>query len=162
MSENADPNENFNLFMQTFSTLKEKYLPKRRVKFTKGKHRKNPWLTQGLLNSNNAKDKLYKRLLQTPTDSPDYQQLKTNAKTYKNMIRRTIMHAKGDCYRKIVNQFLDNIRGTWQTINDTLDRKRRSKDFQQKFILANGKIISDHKQIGNAFNNFFISIGEPK
>ena len=94
MSENADPNENFNFFMQTFSTLKEKYLPKRRVKFNKRKHRKNPWLTQGLLNSINAKDKLYKLLLQTPTDSPDYQQLKTNVKTYKNIIRRIIMHAK--------------------------------------------------------------------
>ena len=56
MSENADPNENFNLFMQPFSTLKEKYLPKRRVKFNKRKHCKNPWLTEGLLNSINAKD----------------------------------------------------------------------------------------------------------
>ena len=55
---------------------------------------KNPWSTQGLLNSINAKDKRYKLLLQTPTYSPDYQQLKTNAKTYKNIIRRTIMHAK--------------------------------------------------------------------
>ena len=103
MSENADPNENFNLFMQTFSTLKEKYLPKRRVKFNKRKHRKNQWLTQGFLNSINAKDKLYKLLLQTPSDSPEYQQLKTNVKTYKNIIRRTILHAKGDCYRKTFN-----------------------------------------------------------
>ena len=162
MSENADPNENFNLFMQTFSTLKEKYLPKRRVIFNKRKHSKKPWLTQGLLNSINAKDKLYKRLLQTPTDSPDYQQLKTNVKTYKNIIRRAIMHAKRDYYRKTFNQFSDNIRKTWQTINDTLNRKRRSKDFPQEFILSNGKIISDHKQIANEFNDFFISIGEPK
>ena len=51
MSENADLNENFNLFTQKFSTIKEKYLPKRKVKFNKRKHRKNPWLTQGLLNS---------------------------------------------------------------------------------------------------------------
>ena len=75
-------------FMQTFSTLKEKYLPKRKVKFNKRKHRKNPWLTQGLLKSINAKDKLYKLLLQTFTDSPDYQQLKANVKTYKNIITR--------------------------------------------------------------------------
>ena len=145
MSENVDPNETFNLFMQTFSNLKEKYLPKQRVKFNKRNHRKNPWLTQGLLNSINAKDRLYKLLLQTPSDSPDYQQLKTNVKTYKNIIRRTIMHAKKDYYRKTVNQFSDNIRKTWQTINDALNRKR-SKDFPQEFILANGKIISDHKQ----------------
>ena len=155
MSENADSNENFNLFMQTFSTLKEKYLPKRRVKFNKRKHRKNPWLTQGLLNSINAKDKLYKLLLQTPTDSPNYQQLKTNVKTYRNIIRRTIIHAKRDYYRKTFNQFSDNIRKTWQIINDTLNRKRRSKDFPLEFILSNGKIISDHKQLANELNDFF-------
>ena len=74
MSENADPNENFNFFMQPFSSLTEKYLPKRRTKFNERKQCKNPWLTQGLFNSINAKDKLYKLLLQTPTDSPDYQQ----------------------------------------------------------------------------------------
>ena len=67
------------------------------------------------------------------------------------------MHAKKDYYRKTF-QLSDNIRKTWQTINNALNRKRRSKDF----ILANGKIISDHKQIANAFNNFFISIGEPE
>ena len=63
---------------------------------------------------------------------------------------------------KLFNQFSDNIRKTWQTINDTLNRKRRSKDFPQEFILANGKIISDHKQIANAFKDFFINIGEPE
>ena len=64
------------------------------------------------------------------------------------------MHAKRDYYRKTCNQFSDNIRKTWQTINDALNRKRRSKDFLQEFILANDKIISDHKQIANAFNDF--------
>ena len=72
------------------------------------------------------------------------------------------MHAKRGYYRKTFNQFLDNIRKTWQTINDTLNRKRRVKDFPQEFILSNGKIISDHKQIANEFNDFFISIGEPE
>ena len=69
------------------------------------------------------------------------------------------MHAKRDYYRKTFNQFSDNTR---KTINDTLNRKRRSKDIPQEFILDNGKIISDHKQIANAFNDFFISIGEPE
>ena len=111
------------------------------------------------MNSINAKDTLYKLSLQTPTDSPDYQQLKTNVRTYKNIIRTaTIMHAKRDYYRKTFNLFSDNIRKTWQTINDALNRKRSSKDFPQEFILVNGKIISDHKQIANAFNDFSLPL----
>ena len=50
---------------------------------------------------------------------------------------------------------------TCQIINDTLNRKK-SKDFPQEFILGNDKIISDYKQIANAFNKFFIGIGEPE
>ena len=115
-----------------------------------------------MLNSINTKDKLYILLLQTPTDSPDCQQLKTNVKAYNTIIRRAIMHTKRDCYCKTFNQFSDNIRKTWQTINHTLKRKRISKAFPQEFIVANGKIISDHKHIDNSFNDFIISIGEPE
>ena len=123
-------------FMQTFSTLKEKYLPKRKVKFNKRKHRKNPWLTQGLLKSINAKDKLYKLLLQTFTDSPDYQQLKANVKTYKNIITReqSCMQKEIITVKPLIH-FSDNIKKTWQTINDTLNRKEEVKIFVKSLYL---------------------------
>ena len=55
----------------------------------------------GILNSINSKDKLYKRLVQTPKGSPIYADLLSNFKVYKNIIRRSIMHAKRDYYRNV-------------------------------------------------------------
>ena len=49
---------------------------------------------------------------------------------------------------------------TWQTISETLNRRKGKRDFPQEFKLANGKTISEPKQIANAFNDFFISIGD--
>ena len=49
---------------------------------------------------------------------------------------------------------------TWQTINETLNRTKEKRDFPQELKLANGNIISDPKEIANAFNDFFISIGD--
>ena len=49
---------------------------------------------------------------------------------------------------------------TWQTINETLNRRKQNRDFPKEFKLANGNSISELKQIANVFNDFFISIGD--
>ena len=160
LDEHADPNLNFNRFMEHFMKLKEQHLPKKVIRFDRKKHKINPWLTAGILKSINSKDKLYKTLLQTPKDSQNYPALLSNFKSYKHIIRRSIMHAKRDYYHHVFNRYSTNLQKTWQTINETLIRTKGKRDFPQEFKLANGNIISDPKEIANAFNDFFISIGD--
>ena len=94
LDNNANPNNNFEHFMELFMKLKQQYLPKRVVRFNRKKHKIKPWLTTGILNSINSKDKLYKTLVQTPKDSPIYSDLLSNFKVYKNIIRRSTVPAK--------------------------------------------------------------------
>ena len=157
---NANPNNNFEHFMELFMKLKQQYLPKRVVRFNRKKHKIKPWLTTGILNSINSKDKLYKTLVQTPKDSPIYSDLLSNFKVYKNIIRRSIMHAKRDYYKNVFRMYSSNLKKTWQTINDSLNRRNRRRDFPQEFQLANGTLISEPKHIANAFNDFFINVGD--
>ena len=98
--------------------------------------------------------------MQTSKDSINYPDLLSNFKVYKNIIRRSIMHAKRDYYRNAFNRYSANMKKTWQTISETLNRRKGKRDFPQEFKLANGKTISEPKQIANAFNDFFISIGD--
>ena len=98
--------------------------------------------------------------MQTSKDSINYPDLLSNFKVYKNIIRRSIMHAKRDYYRNAFNRYSTNMNKTWQTISETLNRRKGKRDFPQEFKLANGKTISEPKQIANAFNDFFISIGD--
>ena len=160
LDENADPNLNFDLFMKYFMNLKQECFQRKLVRLDKKKHRINPWLTSGILKSINFKDKLYKTLMQTSKDSTDYPVLLSNFKVYKNIIRRSIMLAKRDYYRNAFNRYSTNMKKTWQTISQTLNRRKRDRDFPQEFKLANGNTISEPKKIANAFNDFFIGIGD--
>ena len=160
VDENADPNSNFECFMKHFMKLKQQCLPKKRVRFNKKKHKVNAWLTPGILKSINSKNLLYKKLMQTPVDSPNYPDLLLNFKSYKNIIRRTIMHAKRTYYKNVFNTYSTNLKKTWQTINESLNRMKKKQDFPQQFKLANGNLISDPKQIADAFNDFFVNIGD--
>ena len=74
----ADPNANFDCFMGLLSQAKQKCMPKQVVKFNKKKHKINPWMTRGILNSLNSKNKLYRTILQTNPNSDIYDTLQTN------------------------------------------------------------------------------------
>ena len=93
--------------------------------------------------------------MQTSKDSTDYPVLLSNFKVYKNIIRRSIMHAK-----HAFNRYSTNMKKTWQTVSETLNRRKWNRDSPQEFKLANGDTISEPKQIANAFNDFFIGIGD--
>ena len=70
------------------------------------------------------------------------------------------MHAKRDYHRHAFNRYSTNLQKTWVTINETLNREKGKRDFPKEFRWTNGNTISEHKEIANAFNAFFISIGD--
>ena len=58
----ANPQENYDIFIKLVTSAKNKHLPKKIVRFNKKKHKKATWLTNGILKSINIKDKMYKIL----------------------------------------------------------------------------------------------------
>ena len=95
----------------------------------------------------------------TSKESPNYSEIHRNFKTYKNIIRRSIMLAKRDYNIKTFSKYSKILRMTWNAINETLNRHKSKRRFPAEFKLANGKTISDHKVIADAFNNYCIGIG---
>ena len=51
----ANPNKNYEIFLQNLSDVKQRILPKKQVKFNKRKHRKSPWITREIIKSINEK-----------------------------------------------------------------------------------------------------------
>ena len=130
---NADPNDNLKQFIDIFTNLKNEYLPKRKVKLNKRKHQVQPWMTKAILNSINSRDKIYKTLMLTPKESPNYSEIHRNFKTYKNIIRRSIMLAKRDYYIKTFSKYSKNLRMNWNAINETLNRHKSKRKFPAEF-----------------------------
>ena len=80
----GDTNANYELFNSLLNTAREKHLPKKRIKYQKKLHKKSIWITNGILNSINKKDKLYKTLIQTDTNNIVlYERLKNEFKEYR-------------------------------------------------------------------------------
>ena len=57
------------------------------------------------------------------------------------------------------NRCSANLENTWQTINESLNRRKRKHEFPQEFKLANDNLISDPKQIADVFNDYFGDTG---
>ena len=57
----TNPSKNYDTFINILTNIKQRVLPKTRVKFNKKKHKKSQWMSRGILNSINSKDKLYKK-----------------------------------------------------------------------------------------------------
>ena len=155
----ADPNTNFENFMNVLSQAKQKCMPKKLVKFDKKKHKQSPWMTNGILNSINSKNKMYRNLLQTDPNSDRYNTLKVNYKTYKNIIRRSIMLAKRQYYHTTFSRYSSNLKKTWRTINDILNRGKGKNNLPLTFKSKSGDLISGELEIANEFNDFFVNIG---
>ena len=58
----TNPNDNYEIFMKHFQMTKNKHLPMKSVRYQKRKIKKFKWMTTGILNSINTKDRLYETL----------------------------------------------------------------------------------------------------
>ena len=68
----SSPHGNYDIFMKLIQDAKNLQFPKKTVKFNKKKHKNSKWMTYGILNSINKKNRLYKLLLKTDVNSDKY------------------------------------------------------------------------------------------
>ena len=125
------------------------------VKLNKYKHKRSSWITQGLLKSIRYRDQLYKKLKLTNPNSPNYDTIKINLKTY-NLILKQNIH----CAKQIYYHFRNDIRNTCKTINEILTNNQTEHKLPTVFFKENGTDITDNINITNKFNTFFINVGQ--
>ena len=154
----GDPNINYRLLENIIQQSYEKHIPVKIVKYNKHKHKRNNWITKGIILSISFRDKLYKRLVKTPSTLPLYHTLKNNLKTYNKILKKLIREAKKTYYSACFNKFKNNINKTWCTIKEVLGKNNYHDSFP-KYFQVNGSHICDTMEIANKFNEFFINIG---
>ena len=107
-----DPNLNYNTLNDILTTSIKKHFPTKLVKYQKHKHKKSKWITTGIINSIKFRDKLYKRLRNTPITDELYETLKTNLHTYNRILKKMIRDAKTSYYHSIFNKHKNDIKKT--------------------------------------------------
>ena len=154
---NDSPEDNYNKFASLLNHAREKHLPIKLVKYNKKRHKKSCWMTNGILESINTKDKLYKIFIQADKTNVDrFNTLKSDYQAYRARLRKTIREAKRMFYARTFLMYKNDMKKTWGVISDTLKRNRKSKS-QAEFIYEN-HVICDTDEIANHFNDYFINI----
>ena len=149
----ANPNENYNIFDKIITDAKAKYLSPKTVRFKKYKHKISPWMNHDILRSIKDRDDLYKTVLSTPPEDPNYDSLKENLQNLKSSLKKKIRCAKAKYYADVFKKNKSNIRHTWGAIKEILGKFKNKHDFPDYFTL-DGKLISEPQLIANCFNRF--------
>ena len=130
----TDPNVTYNLLEKTILSAKEKHLKPVKTKLNHYKHKKNPWISMGIINSQET------------------------LKNYNCILPRNINATKKNYYESKFNRYVSNIKQTWTTIKELLNKCNNKKVFPSYFII-NGDKIDNKEDIANNFNSFFQNIG---
>ena len=98
---NDSPEDNYNKFAFLLNRAREKHLPIKLVKYNKKRHNKYCWMTNGILESINTKDKLYKISIQADKTNVDrFNTLKSDYQSYRARLRKRIGKAKRMFYAR--------------------------------------------------------------
>lgn len=158
LSHDRDINTNYKILNDIIEKGLNKYIPVKYVKFKKHKHKKSKWITKGLIRSIAFRDKLYQKTKSTPISSPLYNQLKENLQSYNKMLRKLIQSAKSDYYSSRFSQYKSDMKNTWVTIKEIINKCEDKRNFPEYFIVQEKKIL-DQQDIVNNFNSYFAKIG---
>ena len=154
-----NPNNTYDIIESEILKAKAEFLPTKRVKFNKYKHRKNNWITSALIKSIHHRDKLYHKLKTTSKSNENYSTRKFEYSEYNKFLNKLIKEAKTNYYNNEFSKYHNDIKKTWKTINSILNRDRKTSNFPS-YIKFEGKKIIDNQEIVNSFNNYFANVGK--
>ncbi len=143
-----DVNMAYNEFWNVYKNCHDASFPLKRKRFNKNIHKKNPFMTLGLLTSRNSKNKLHKISIAEPTGAniQKYKQLKS-------LYSRVLRGAKKLYFTSKLAENAKNQKKTWETLNKILG-KAKQKESLNKINIEN-VCESDPLKIADHFNGFF-------
>ena len=95
----------------------------------------------------------------TPVTHINYENIKQRFKSYEKIVKKDIKEAKQRYFNQIFTAYKSDMKKTWKTINETLNRSKRGSNVTSIFY-HNGFTLSNAKDIANAFNVYFANIGK--
>ena len=149
-----DANSAYDTFLQLYLEAYEQAFPLKIIKSSSNSHKREPWVTSGLLTSSRHKSRLYRKQASYPTTENINKYKKYNS--IFNKLKRVLkkMH-----FNRILELARSDIKKTWSILNSVVGKKSDVKKFPS-FFKINGVPVSDKNTIANELNTYFSSIGK--
>jgi len=147
------PDEAIEKFFGLFFPLYENFFSPKKSRFNKNIHRKEKWITGGLLISRLTKNNLMKKSVLDPSAINI-----STFKTYRNIFNKMLRASKKLYFTQELEANVNNLKKTWSLLNEALCKKKSNKSCVS--LTINGNAITDPKLIADRFNHFFTSVAE--
>ena len=157
VTNKTDANKAYECFLNEYKSLMDEHLPIVTKRFNKNKHKKEPWITQGILRSLRTKEKLYNDMINS-VNKPSHNNKTDKYKEFLKVYKQTLRMAKKLYWSKVFEATRNDMKQTWHNINYLLNKKKCKKDLPNK-ILVNGIEVTDETEIANTFNHHYVEIG---
>ena len=154
----GDPELNYRKIEAIITSANQNNFPVKKVRFNRHRHKVQPWMTEILLLNIKKKDEIYVQMLKSKPNSVEKLELKSKLKAYDRDIDGWILDAKKAYFSEEFSTHVHDIKKTWDTIKTAINRHRPKSKYPDCFNV-NGKSINENRDIANAFNHFFTSIG---
>ena len=152
-NEQENPQLAYDKFHNIFFSLFDVYFEEKTIRFNINIHKKEPWMSNGLLKSRRTKLELYS--IYSKHRSVENKQIFDN---YKNLYNKLLRAMKKLHYSKLLIAHQGNLKKSWDIIKEASNKSGRGNFSSPKSLNVNGNIISQTEQIVEHFNNHFTSI----
>ena len=112
------------------------------------------WLSSGMKESIKRKNKLYVKSIKFPP----LQNIRVY-KIYRNKLNSVLRKTERDHYEILLKGCQNNLSKSWKIIKQVINKSNKSNSLSSKFVI-NNKSVSDPNIIANAFNKFYVNIGQ--
>lgn len=126
------------------------------LKSNKSEINRNPWSNSLLVKYCNYKNKLYKLKLKNPNNT----YIESNYSFYVKKSDNLRKYLKKEYYNKLFLEASDNLKRTWNIVNNVVYNKDINKPHCIKALTINGVIIYETDIICNHLNDYFVKAGQ--
>ena len=129
------------------------FFPLKKYKSKHIKRDNNLWISRGLIKSTKTKEKFLQKVYQE-----SYKKNENKLQKYSNKLNHLIQIAKKNYYCKKFTQAQNDIKSTWNTINQLRDKQKSKSFLPRSFLNDKNEEINDPNLIAYNFNDFFPNV----
>jgi len=148
----SDSNEAYNFFHNKLMESYNKSFPT--VRLSRRRAKDKQWVTRGIKQSSNHKNKLYKKwkCSHNPVDEEKY-------KSYLRIFKKVTLAAQTAYYREKFDTRINSIKQLWTNLSKISSLCRSKTTTKIEKLIYNNEEITEPFEISNKLNSYFCSIG---
>ena len=149
-----DVNKEFQDFYFRLKGCIDRHAPLKKLTPKEIKLKHKPWISININKMIKIKNKLFHRKKRQPNNL----EIKRLYNLFRNTVNRELKKDKRNYYTKYFEDNNNNIKKTWEGIRSIINIKS-TKHSTISQIKINNKVITNHKEIVETLNNFFVNVG---